>query len=99
MTSAATAAASMSMVARVDEWVEFEQLALAPMVAAHFRLEDALGGRTGGIAAQTGGWRLVVRGTVGAGRQPAAFTLRRPVKLRRCLTAFANLGNLASFTR
>ena len=78
---------------------EFEQLALAPMVAAHFRLEDALGGRTGGIAAQTGGWRLVVRGTVGAGRQPAAFTLRRPVKLRRRLTAFANLGNLASFTR
>ncbi len=74
-------------------------LMLAAAVAAHFRLEDALGGRTGGIAAQTGGWRLVVRGTVGAGRQPAAFTLRRPVKLRRCLTAFANLGNLASFTR
>ena len=61
------------------------------MMATHFRLEDALGGRAGGIAAQTGGWRLVVRGTVGAGRQPAAFTLRRPVKLRRRLTAFADV--------
>lgn len=69
------------------------------MMATHFRLEDTLGGRAGGITAQTGGRRLVVRGTVGADRQPAAFTLRRPVKLRRRLTAFANLGNLASFTR
>ena len=55
---------------------EFEQLAFAMVVAAHFGLEDALGGSARGVAAQAGG-----RGRVG-GRGAAGRRVGRGVRGR-----------------